>query len=104
MDKHIETIIKAADALDSIGKRDLADALDAIVAQAAKGPKPRHKPGDKVHLTDKIPLPITAVKNHPHVGPYYQVSMWVLERDIADEDDQKNAEDEMNTETSTDDK
>jgi hypothetical protein len=97
MDKHIDTIIRAADALDSLGRRDLADALDAIVLQAGKGPKPRHKPGDKVHLSDKIPLPITAVKVHPHVGPYYQVSLWVLERDL-DEPQEEATEDDTSKE------
>jgi len=89
MDKHIDTIIRAADALDSIGRRDLADALDALVARAAKSPKPRYKPGDKVSLVDeKMPLPIKSVKTHPHVGPYYEISLWVLERDLKESEDE----------------
>ena len=69
MDKLIETIIKAADALDALGKRDLATELDMMLKRAARQPKPRHKVGDQVQL-------------HPHFGPSYLLQIWVLEKDL----------------------
>jgi hypothetical protein len=78
----IDTIIKAADKLDAIGKRDLADALDGLLKKAARQPKPRHKVGDKVHLKEETALPVVSVKMDPRFGPYYQLTLWVLERDL----------------------
>jgi hypothetical protein len=76
-----DIIIRAADALDSIGKRDLANELDAIVKKAAKV-KPHYKVGDRVLLKEETGLPVTNVKIDPHFGPQYLLSLWVLERDL----------------------
>lgn len=82
MDKLADTLMRAADALDAIGRRDLADALDGLVREAAKKTKPRHKVGDEVLLKEDTPLPVTAVKVDPRFGACYEVKLWVMERDL----------------------
>lgn len=82
MDKLADTLLRAADALDTIGRRDLADALDGLAREAAKKAKPRHKVGDEVFLKEDTALPVTAVKVDPRFGACYEVKMWVMERDL----------------------
>ncbi len=83
-----DTIIRVADRLDTIGRRDLADRLDAFLRRAARQPKPRHKVGDKVRLKEETALPVASVKMDPRFGPYYQLTLWVLERDLREPEEQ----------------
>jgi hypothetical protein len=89
MDKTTETLLRAADALDAIGRRDLADALGGLVREAAKRQKPRHKVGDQIHLKEDTALPVTAVKVDPQFGACYEVKMWVMERDLREDAEEK---------------
>jgi len=84
MEKLAETLLRAADALDIIGRRDLADALEGLLREATKKAKPHHKVGDEVFLKDDTPLPVTAVKVDPRFGACYEVKLWVMERDLRD--------------------
>ncbi len=93
MDKLADTLLRAADALDAIGRRDLADALDGLVREAARKVKPRHKVGDEVLLKEDTALPVTAVKVDPRFGPCYEVKLWVMERDLREKAEEK-ADDE----------
>jgi hypothetical protein len=76
-------LIRAADALDQANKRELANELDMLLKQA-KVLKPKHKVGDKVQLKEDTPLPVTSVKVDQRFGPCYQISLWVMERDLAE--------------------
>jgi hypothetical protein len=82
MDKMIETIMKAADALDALGKRDLANELDNMLKRAARQPKPCHKVGDEIVLEPSTKFPVKKVQIHPHFGPSYLLQLWVLEKDL----------------------
>lgn len=90
----VDTIIRAADTLDALGRRDLADELDSLVRTGGKKAKPRYKVGDKVSLKDDTPLPVTAVKVDPRFGACYEVKLWVMERDLREEPEEKEEEEE----------
>jgi hypothetical protein len=92
MDKLADTLLRAADALDAIGRRDLADVLDRLLKEAKKA-KPRHKVGDQVFLKEDTSLPVTAVKVDPRFGACYEVKLWVMERDLREDMEEKKEDD-----------